>query len=300
MSPRRKSTRRRRREEEKEEDVPFVEERDPTVRGFAARASTSFEREEEAGGTIRATSKGNDDWLTVTKVTQDDKTATDADEEEEEKKRNDRMENEAGEEVREIAVKSDNAVSRNRAMIGDFSTGSLSRVGCGPRDDDDDEEDEEWGGGGGGGGGERRRKRRTRKEGWRSPRESSTRTGGDEKPGNLGATEFSRAKPPAATKRYTHAVGADGRQASEPINTPSKNAPARTLCFARRAVKNALSSVRGLYGKLRREVTHGYEMIEAGGKRTTLRMQMADEELWNLRNENLENELKELAMKRDN
>lgn len=31
-------------------------------------------------------------------------------------------------------------------------------------------------------------------------------------------------------KRYTHAVGADGRQASEPINTPSKNAPARTPC----------------------------------------------------------------------
>lgn len=30
-------------------------------------------------------------------------------------------------------------------------------------------------------------------------------------------------------KRYTHAVGADGRQASEPINTPSRNAPARTL-----------------------------------------------------------------------
>lgn len=83
--------------------------------------------------------------------------------------------------------------------------------------------------GGGGGGRRGRRKRRTRKEGWQSPRESSTRTGGDEKPGNLRATEFSRAKPPAATKRYTHAVGADGRQASEPINTPSKNAPARTL-----------------------------------------------------------------------
>lgn len=28
-------------------------------------------------------------------------------------------------------------------------------------------------------------------------------------------------------RRYTHAVGADGRQASEPINTPSRNAPAR-------------------------------------------------------------------------
>ena len=28
-------------------------------------------------------------------------------------------------------------------------------------------------------------------------------------------------------RRYTHAVGADGRQASEPINTPSRYAPAR-------------------------------------------------------------------------
>ena len=63
-----------------------------------------------------------------------------------------------------------------------------------------------------GGGGtkrrEQRRKRRTRKEGWQSPRESSTRTGGDEKPGNLGATEFSRAKPPAATEEiYTRCWG---------------------------------------------------------------------------------------------
>jgi len=45
------------------------------------------------------------------------------------------------------------------------------------------------------------KKKKTRKEGWRSPRESQrTRTGGDEEPGNLGTTEFSRAKPPAATE----------------------------------------------------------------------------------------------------
>lgn len=52
------------------------------------------------------------------------------------------------------------------------------------------------------------RKRRTKKEGWRSPRESQrARTGGDEEPGNLGTTEFSRAKPPAATEEiYIHAL----------------------------------------------------------------------------------------------
>lgn len=66
------------------------------------------------------------------------------------------------------------------------------------------------------------RKRRTRKEGWRSPRESRrARTGGDEEPGNLGTTEFSRAKPPAATEPtkeiyiYTLLLGPrlDSRQA---------------------------------------------------------------------------------------
>lgn len=61
------------------------------------------------------------------------------------------------------------------------------------------------------------RKRRTRKEGWRSPRESQrARTGGDEEPGNLGTTAFSRAKLPAATEPteeiYIHvASGASAR-----------------------------------------------------------------------------------------
>lgn len=74
--------------------------------------------------------------------------------------------------------------------------------------------------------------------------------------------------------------------------------------LSRRTVKNALTSVRGLYGKLRREVARGYDKIdrqnrinEMGVKLTSARMQLDEEELWNLRNENLENELKELAMK---
>lgn len=72
--------------------------------------------------------------------------------------------------------------------------------------------------------------------------------------------------------------------------------------LARRAIKNALSAVRGLYGRVRREVIRGNEQI--GWKNcvneidvTAFRTRPDDEELRNLRNENLENELKELAMK---
>ena len=74
--------------------------------------------------------------------------------------------------------------------------------------------------------------------------------------------------------------------------------------FTKRAIKNTLSTVRGLYGKLRREVIHVNDKImrqsrvnEIGGRMTAFRMHIDDEELRNLRNENLENELKELAMK---
>ncbi|OAD55126.1 hypothetical protein WN48_05557 [Eufriesea mexicana] len=77
--------------------------------------------------------------------------------------------------------------------------------------------------------------------------------------------------------------------------------------LARRAIKNALSSVRGLYGKLRREVIHGNDRIERqncvnemAGRLTAFGMQLDDEEQRNLRNENLENELRELAMKMNN
>lgn len=78
--------------------------------------------------------------------------------------------------------------------------------------------------------------------------------------------------------------------------------------LARRAIKNALSSVRGLYGKLRREVIHGKDRIrrrscvnETQPELTAASaMQLDDEELRNLRNENLENELRELAMKMNN
>ena len=75
--------------------------------------------------------------------------------------------------------------------------------------------------------------------------------------------------------------------------------------LARRAIKNALSVVRGLYGKLRGEVIHGNGNVdwqhrvvnEIGLTAFSVRV---DDELRNSRNENLENELKELAMKMNN
>ncbi|KZC14549.1 hypothetical protein WN55_07282 [Dufourea novaeangliae] len=74
--------------------------------------------------------------------------------------------------------------------------------------------------------------------------------------------------------------------------------------LTRRAVKNALSSVRRLCGRLHRGVRCRDDMIErqnrvneTGGRLTTLRMHLDEEELRNLRNENLENELREVATK---
>ncbi|CAD1480117.1 unnamed protein product [Heterotrigona itama] len=79
--------------------------------------------------------------------------------------------------------------------------------------------------------------------------------------------------------------------------------------LARRAIKNALSIVRRFYGKLR-----GGEVIHGNGNRnvdwqhrivneiglTAFSVPVDDDELRNSRNENLENELRELAMKTNN
>ncbi|KAK9302638.1 hypothetical protein QLX08_005499 [Tetragonisca angustula] len=76
--------------------------------------------------------------------------------------------------------------------------------------------------------------------------------------------------------------------------------------LARRAIKNVLSIVRELYGKLRGEVIHGKENIDWQNRvvnkigLTAFGVRVDDDELRNSRNENLENELKELAMKMNN
>lgn len=70
--------------------------------------------------------------------------------------------------------------------------------------------------------------------------------------------------------------------------------------FTRRAVKYALSSVRRLCGRIRRadhKIERQNRVNETGDKLTARRMQLDDEELRNLRNENLENEFRELATK---
>lgn len=74
--------------------------------------------------------------------------------------------------------------------------------------------------------------------------------------------------------------------------------------LTRRAVKNALSSVRRLCGRLGRGVVRKDDRIERqnlvneiGIRLTAARMQLDEEELWNSNNENLENELRELAAK---
>ncbi|KAK1129454.1 hypothetical protein K0M31_019181 [Melipona bicolor] len=76
------------------------------------------------------------------------------------------------------------------------------------------------------------------------------------------------------------------------------------LLLARRAIKNALSIVRELYGKLRGgKVIHGKENVDWQNRVVNeigLTADDDDDELRNSRNENLENELKELTMKTDN
>lgn len=92
------------------------------------------------------------------------------------------------------------------------------------------------------------------------------------------------------------------RQISRVTNSSMTDRRIDSGLLARRAIKNALSAVRGLYGRVRREVIRGNEQI--GWQNcvneidlTAFRMRLDNEELRNLRNENMENELKELAMK---
>ena len=103
--------------------------------------------------------------------------------------------------------------------------------------------------------------------------------------------------------RFFCCVGATmKRQISRVTNSSMTDRRIDSGLLGRRAIKNALSAVRGLYGRVRREVIRGNEQI--GWQNcvneidlTAFRMRLVDEELRNLSNENLENELKELAMK---